>query len=268
MSLSSRIGFWGTGNMAKAMIRGLIANEVFSAEQISCISKSGTSSQLFAAETGIRSLKNHTELISECDYLVLAFKPFQLETLKAELKSVTCKTVLSVLAGTKLEKLNHYCPKAQSVIRTMPNTPGRIGEGITAYCSNASLPETEKTELEQILASLGDVVAINEPLMDVFTAVAGSGPAYVFEFIAALAEAGETEGLPPDMALSIAKQTIFGAAALAKGSGEHPEVLRDQVTSKGGTTAAGLDVMAEGKFRQLIHNTVKAAKSRSIEMGK
>lgn len=250
------------------MMRGLIANEVFLTENISCISSSGISSQQFAAETGVRSLKNYTELISECDYLVLAFKPFQLETLTAELKSVTCETVLSVLAGTKLEKLNQYCPNARSVIRTMPNTPGRIGEGITAYCTDGPLPETEKTELEQILASLGHVVEIDEPLMDVFTAVAGSGPAYLFEFIAALAEAGEKEGLASDMALSMAKQTIFGAAALAKGSDEHPQALRDQVTSKGGTTAAGLTVMAEGKFRDLIHNTVKAAKNRSIEMGK
>lgn len=250
------------------MMRGLIANDVFLAEQISCISKSGTSSQQFAAETGICALKNHAELISQCDYLVLAFKPFQLETLTAELNSVTCKTVLSVLAGTQLEKLNQYCPNAQSVIRTMPNTPGRIGEGITAYCTDAPLTETEKTELQQILASLGDVVEIDEALMDVFTAVAGSGPAYLFEFIAALAEAGEKEGLPSDMALSMAKQTIFGAAALAKEADEHPDILREQVTSKGGTTAAGLNVMTEGKFRDLIHRTVKAAKSRSIEMGR
>ena len=104
--------------------------------------------------------------------------------------------------------------------------------------------------------------------MDVHTAVAGSGPAYVFEFIAALAEAGQAEGLDEAMALQMAKQTVFGSAALAKQAEEHPEELRNQVTSKGGTTQAGLEAMAAGEFRTLIRNTVRAAKERSIEMGK
>jgi pyrroline-5-carboxylate reductase len=268
MSLSSKIGFWGTGNMAKAIIRGLITNEVFHPDQISCISRSGESAAAFAKETGVKALGSHELLINECDYLVLAFKPFQLEDLAVELGDIRGNTVLSILAGTKLEKLVRFFPNARSIIRTMPNTPGRIGEGITAYCTASPLLHSERAELETVLASLGEVVEINEALMDVFTAVAGSGPAYVFEFIAALAEAGEQEGLPSEMALSIAKQTVFGAAALAKKAKEHPDELRNQVTSKGGTTAAGLSEMTNGHFRKVISNTVKAAKDRSIEMGR
>lgn len=268
MSLSSKIGFWGSGNMASAMMRGLIAKQVVKPEQIYCISEFGRGAGAFAAETGAHSLGNASgDLIAVSDILVLAFKPHQLETQAETVSKINNRLVLSILAGTSLAKLKQSIPHAGTIVRTMPNTPGRIGEGITAFCTEQELSDSDKKSLHAILGSLGEVVEIDEKLMDVHTAVAGSGPAYVFEFIAALAEAGEKEGLTPGMAMQLAKQTVLGAATLAKQAEEHPEELRNQVTSKGGTTQAGLETMCAGNFRKLIHETVRAAKRRSIEMG-
>lgn len=269
MSLSYNIGFWGSGNMASAMMRGLISKQVVKPDQIYCISEFGRGAGAFARETGANTLGNSWEdLIEASDILVLAFKPQQLDTQATAVQKISNRLVLSILAGTSLEKLKASCPNAGTLVRTMLNTPGRIGEGITAYCSENPLEDSDKKTIQAILGSLGNVFEIKECLMDVHTAVAGSGPAYVFEFIAALAEAGEKEGLSSTMALQMAKQTVLGAAALAKQAEEHPEELRNQVTSKGGTTQAGLEAMAAGNFREMMLNTVRAAKNRSIEMGK
>ena len=269
MSLSSKVGFWGSGNMASAMMRGLINQNVVKPDQIYCISEFGRGAGAFAKETGANTCGNSSsDLIAASDILVLAFKPNQLETQAEQVATINNRLVLSILAGTSLEKLHKHIPNAGTIVRTMPNTPGRVGKGITAYCSQEPLSESDRESLIAILGSLGEVIEIEESLMNVHTAVAGSGPAYVFEFIAALAEAGEKEGLTPEMALRSAKQTVLGAATLAQQAEEHPEELRNQVTSKGGTTAAGLQVMSDANFRQIIEETVKAAKNRSIEMGK
>ena len=250
-------------------MRGLISKQVVKPEKIYCISEFGRGAKAFAEETGVNSLGNsYSDLIATSDILVLAFKPQQLVTQAEAVEKISNHMVLSILAGTSLAKLTTSCPNAGTLVRTMPNTPGRIGKGITAYSTDKPVGDSDKETLRAILGSLGEVLEIDEGLMDVYTAVAGSGPAYVFEFIAALAEAGVKEGLSEEMALQMAKQTVFGAAALAKQTDDHPEALRNQVTSKGGTTQAGLEAMAASNFRTMMHTTVRAAKERSIDMGK
>ncbi len=261
------IGFWGCGNMAKAMMLGLIERGGHAPQQICCISKSGTSAREFARQTGVLALGNSSELMEKSGAIVLAFKPFQLDDLRPELGKIEGALVLSLLAGKSLQTLQSCCPGAGAVIRTMPNTPGRIGKGITAYCGAGKIPAEARATLLSILDPLGKTIEIDEKLMDVFTAVASSGVGFAFEFMAALEEAGAKEGLSADMALKLARQTVYGSASLAAESAAPPEVLRDQVTSKGGTTQAGLEQLAAGGFRPLIHAAVKAAKARSIEMG-
>ena len=260
------IGFWGCGNMAKAMMIGLVDQAVYPPHHIYCISKSRTSAQVFAKQTGVSALKDSSDLKEKSGVLVLAFKPFQLDELQPELVNIKDALVLSLLAGASVRSLKWYCPNAKAVVRAMPNTAGRIGKGITAFCGARDLGADMREIILSILNPLGQTIEIEEGLMDVFTAVAASGTGYVFEFIAALKEAGEKEGLSAELALQTAKQTVYGAASLAKESAESPEELRDQVTSKGGTTQAGLEQMAAGGFRDLIHDTVKAAKARSMEM--
>ncbi len=261
------IGFWGCGNMGKAMMLGLIDRGGHSPQQICCISKSGTSARVFARQTGVLALENSSELIDKSDSLVLAFKPFQLDDMRPELGKIEGAMVLSLLAGKSLQTLRSCCPGAGALIRTMPNTPGRIGKGITAYCGAGQIPAGARETLLSILNPLGKTIEIEEKLMDVFTAVASSGVGFAFEFMAALEEAGVKEGLSAEMALKLARQTVYGAASLAAESAAPPEALRDQVTSKGGTTQAGLEQLATGRFRPLIHAAVEAAKARSIEMG-
>ncbi|MCB1124057.1 MAG: NAD(P)-binding domain-containing protein, partial [Verrucomicrobiae bacterium] len=140
MLLSSKIGFWGSGNMASAMMRGLIAKQVVKPEQIYCISEFGRGAGAFSAETGANSLGNSSDdLIAASDILVLAFKPHQLETQAETVARINNRLVLSILAGTSLTKLRKSMPNADSIVRTMPNTPGRIGQGITAFCTNQEL---------------------------------------------------------------------------------------------------------------------------------
>ena len=265
--MSKTIGFWGCGNMAKAMMRGLMDRGGFSPQELCCISRSGASAREFARQTGVQAFPNSSELIHKAGMLVLAFKPYQLEDLRPELGKIEDAMVLSLLAGKSLPTLRSCCPKAKAVIRTMPNTPGRIGMGVTAYCGEGQLTGETRETLLSVLRPLGKTVEIEEDLMDVFTAVASSGVGFAFEFISALQEAGEREGLSGEMALQLAKQTVHGAGSLAVASDEAPDTLRDQVTSKGGATQAGLEQMAAGGFRPLVHAAVKASKARSIEMG-
>ncbi len=261
--MKDTIGFWGCGNMAKAMMQGLIDRGGHSPQKIYCISKSGASARAFARQSGVLALRNSSELIEKSGVLILAFKPFQLDDLRSELGRIEGVPVLSLLAGKSLQVLRSCCPKAKALIRTMPNTAGSIGKGATAYCGEGEIPAETRGTLLTILNPMGYTIEIDEKLMDVFTAVASSGVGFVFEFMAALKEAGEKEGLSADMALKLARQTVYGAASLAVESSAPPEALRDQVTSKGGTTQAGLEHLAAGGLRPLIHGAVKAAKARS-----
>jgi len=261
------IGFWGTGNMAQAMMRGLVSKHPEKAAELYCISKSGTSATSFAAESGVTALPDPEALEANCDIIVLAFKPQQLVDIAGEYGAHIRSTLVSVLAGTSNEKLRKLFPNAKTIIRTMPNTPGKISKGATAYAPEKALDAALKSEVEALLGALGSVYPIEESLMDAYTAVAGSGPAYVFAFIEALELAAQKAGLPKEMAAQLATETVWGAACLAKESSDSPTRLREQVTSPNGTTAAGLFVL-RSQVDDLVGKTVEAAKARSIEMGR
>lgn len=261
----SKIGFWGTGNMAQAMMRGLIARNHDKANDLFCISKSGTSAEAFAAETGVTALSSPEDLEAQSDIIVLAFKPQQVVDIAGEFGAHIHSTIVSVLAGTSLAKLRKLFPKAQNIIRTMPNTPGKVGKGSTAYSPESALDDLLKQQVEELLGALGSVYLIEESLMDAFTGLAGSGPAYVFAFIEAMEKAATDAGIPATMAGQLAIETVWGAACLAHESEDSPTRLREQVTSPNGTTAAGLSVL-RAQIDALVTNTVAAAKARSIEM--
>jgi len=178
------------------------------------------------------------------------------------------KLVISVLAGKKIASLARIFPHARNLVRTMPNTPGQIGAGITGWCVRDPLTSADCATVETILGALGQSVEVDEPQMDALTGVSGSGPAYVFEFAAALRDAGVAAGLAPATARKLAVETLLGAARLLARKNIEPETLRNQVTSPNGTTFAGLQRMAAGDFRGLIRETVLAAKARSEELSK
>ena len=263
----SRIAFLGAGRMASAMVNGILKENLYSANEIICAdADDGTGSRLSEA-TGIAYSRNLEELLQNADTVVLAFKPQQLSDIgprHAEL--ATGRLIISILAGMPLPRLQHRFPKARNVVRSMPNTPGQIGAGITCYSTARELEGEDARSVESILGSLGVVLRVDETELDAVTALSGSGPAYLFEFVAALRDGGISAGLSTDMAYRLALETTLGASRLLAGSGERPETLRDWVSSPGGTTLAGLKVMEESDFRGILRKTVLAARDRSLEL--
>jgi len=266
--MSSQIAFLGAGRMASAMVDGLLAKGTAPSALI-CLSGSGKTADALAARTGICATADLGELLRDADALVLSCKPQQLAGLDPRLAELTAgKLVLSVLAGKRLTRLSQVFPKARNLVRSMPNTPGQIGAGITGWNALKPLSPADQPLVDKILGALGKTVAVDEAQLDAVTAVSGSGPAYVFEFAAALRDAGVSAGLSREAAYQLAVETILGAGKLMAQSPADAETLRNQVTSPNGTTYAGLMRMEARDFRGLIKETVAAAKARSEELSK
>jgi pyrroline-5-carboxylate reductase len=264
----SKIAFLGAGRMASAMVDGLLARGTAPGALI-CLSGSGQTAAALSARTGIAATTDLAALLQEADTLVLSCKPQQLAGLDPRLAGLTAgKLVLSVLAGKRLARLSQVFPAARNLVRAMPNTPGQIGAGITGWSALRPLTAPDQMIVDQILGALGKTVAVDEAQLDAVTAVSGSGPAYVFEFAAALREAGVAAGLSKDAAYQLAVETILGAGKLMAASAADAETLRNQVTSPNGTTYAGLMRMEARGFRSLIQETVAAAKARSEELSR
>lgn len=265
--MHTRIAFLGAGRMASAIIGGLLQRGVYAPGEIACTSAADGTGEAAASRFGIRHERDLRQLLEQAEIVVLAFKPQQLAELDAATaRLMTGKLVLSILAGTTLARLGATIPAARNIVRSMPNTPGQIGKGITAYTPALPLSETDARQVEAILGALGEVIALDESQLDAVTGVSGSGPAYLFEFVAALRDGGIAAGLAPEIAYRLALQTVRGASELLAAVPETPEQHRDWVSSPGGTTLAGLKVMSDGGFRELLRETVLAATRRSREL--
>ncbi len=265
----TRWAFLGAGAMAGAMVRGLIASGSATPDQIACIGGNDPTAANLARETGVSAAPDFERLVAGAGVLIIACKPQNLAALPPSLAAITRGLlVISIVAGKRLGTLARLFPEARNLVRVMPNTPGQIGAGVSGWCPSRSLGETDRAIVLTLLDALGKNVEVAEPELDAVTAVSGSGPAYVFEFAAALREAGIAAGLPAATATLLAQETILGAARLLAQSDTPAEVLRDRVTSPGGTTAAALAVFAQRDFRALVRDAVTAATRRSEELSK
>lgn len=265
--MNTRIVFIGAGRMATAIVQGLLKNKYYLPEEIACASGNDSSGSELAEKTGIQYHKAIAPYIYEAETVVLAFKPQQFDEIDDSIANAAKdKLVLSILAGTPLTRLSNKFSTARNIVRTMPNTPGQIGAGVTAFAPHTPLEESDRKIVEEILHSLGNFHEVNESDLDAVTALSGSGPAYVFEFAAALRDAGIHHGLDEKLSTDLAIDTLLGAAKLLASSQDSPEALRNAVTSPGGTTAAALQTLEENNFRKLIQKTLEAAKKRSIEL--
>jgi len=263
----SRIAFLGAGNMVAALVDGLLARSPAAAGQLSCLSGTGRTAAALAARTGIRQAASLDDLIGPADLVVIAFKPQHLAGADPRLAELTAgRLVLSVLAGRRTTVLARTFPRARNIVRTMPNTPAAIGAGITPYCTLHPLAAADRTLVEELLDAAGLHLPLPEDLMDAATAISGCGPAFLFEFVAALRDAGTAAGLPPETALRLAGETVLGSARLLARRQADPETLRNQVTSPNGATQAGLRRMEALNFRDLVRQTVLAAKARAEEL--
>jgi pyrroline-5-carboxylate reductase len=268
-AVAHTLAFLGSGRLGSAIIRGLLAKNIHAPAAIACTSKSGSTAQRLAAETGIVSEPDLARLLGPADIVVVAFKPQSLASADSRLAELTAgKLVISLLAGKRLARLAQIFPRARNLVRTMPNTPAAIGAGITTYCSQTSLTEADRATVERMLGALGDFLPLDEKHFDAVTALGGSGPGFVFEFVGALRDGGIAAGLPPEVAQRLATQTALGSLKLLATSGATPEALRDQVVSPNGTTFAGLQVLANARFRELMRDTIVAAARRADELSR
>jgi pyrroline-5-carboxylate reductase len=257
---------FGCGKMGSALLKGWLDAGV-PPSSITVVDPFPSDWLLGLQEHGLRL---NAELAGAA-VCVLAVKPQMIATASALRGKAFAQTLfVSVAAGTTLASLADILGAGAAIVRTMPNTPAAIGQGVTALVGNEVCQQNELNLAEAMMSTVGEVVRLpREDLMDAVTGVSGSGPAYVFHFIECLTAAGEAQGLPPDIALSLAKATVAGAGALANAAPESVSQLRENVTSPAGTTAAGLDVLMDQDtgLTPLVRDTVAAATARSIALG-
>ncbi len=264
----SKIGFIGCGAMARALAGGLVDAGV-SPSQILAADPFAKARLQFEEAIGTPPVEDNAEVVAKADVVVLAVKPPAVVPLLEALDpSLGLRPLwISIAAGVPLEKLQNALPERARIVRTMPNTPALVRAGASAFFPGPSVTEADIQTTEAVLEAVGWCWrAPNEDLLDAVTGLSGSGPAYVFLILEALAEAGVRQGLPLEASLALATRTVLGAAKLALETGTPPGQLREQVTSPGGTTVAGLEQLEAHGLREAIHDAVRAATERSREL--
>jgi pyrroline-5-carboxylate reductase len=268
----TRIGIIGAGAMGGALAAGLLASGT-SPASIRAADPDPDRRRTLEESRGIRCGADNREAVEQSDLVVLAVKPSQVADVLRELggagnPGLTRPLWVSIAAGVSLSSLAGDLPSGARVVRSMPNTPALVGEGATAFVANAQATEADRAAARRLFEAVGTAwEAPSEGLLDAVTGLSGSGPAYVFAFLEALGDAGVGMGLPRDASYALATQTVLGAARLALETGRHPATLKDQVTSPGGTTVAGLARLEAAGFRSAIRDAVEAATRRSRELG-
>ena len=272
---NAHITFIGGGNMGRALISGLLANG-FNSNQISVVEANAATALKLHEDFGVQgigALEQLTFDFSKNNVLVMAIKPQDFNVvakgLAAKLKHTSAPgpLILSIAAGIRLKDMSRWLDHARCV-RAMPNTPALIGKGITGLFADTAVNEADRNLAQTICNAVGQSIWVpEEALMDAVTAVSGSGPAYVFAFLEAMQSAGEKLGLDAKSARKLAYATLEGATQLAHNSDEHAGVLRERVTSKGGTTAAALEVMKQEGWNEILEKAIDAASQRGKAMG-
>lgn len=254
--------------MAEALISGVLSSKGYKPEQIHVADPDTVRLDYLKRQYGVQiSVTNHEAVVSG-DVVVLAVKPQVTAEVLNDIGDVMAKRlVISVVAGVRLSRIIEACGSQARVIRAMPNTPAMVSEGMTALAIGPGVGEHEVACARQIFESVGKVVPVEERFMDAVTGLSGSGPAYVFLMIEAMADGGVKMGLPRETASLLAAQTVLGAARMVIETGQHPARLKDQVASPGGTTIAGLHRLEQGGVRGVLIDAVEAATKRSQELG-
>ena len=263
-----KIGFIGCGNMASAMIGGIIKNHVASPEDILASAKTEESRQRSREKLGIALTSSNIEVTEFADVLVLAVKPFYYEEVITEIRrSVKKDTIIvSIAPGKTLDWLQNVFGSPLKIVRTMPNTPALVGEAMSCICGNSHVTEQDMQIICQVFQGFGKTEMVKEELIDVVVGVSGSSPAYVVIFIEAMADAAVAGGMPRAQAYRFAAQAVLGSAKMVLETGKHPGELKDMVCSPKGTTIEAVRVLEEKGLRSAVFEAVKACveKSRNV----
>ena len=270
MTTTETLGFIGTGNMATALMKGLIKSGAYERNNLFAADKVEASLKKAVEEFGIRPCPSNLELASKSAVIVLSVKPQNMREVLQEIKGGIRKDhlIISIAAGIPLKMIREVVGIDLPMIRVMPNTPALIQEGAAALAPGPLAGEKEMAVAKTIFNAVGITVEVEEKMMDAVTALSGSGPGYVFRIMESMVEAGTNVGLEHDVALKLVIQTFIGAAKLADESENSLSDLRKMVTSPGGTTAAGLGVFEESGLKDTIVKAVDAACQRGVELGK
>ena len=265
--LDKKIGFIGSGNMGRAMIGGIISSGLVPASHLIASAKTQATLDTLSEQYGIRTTLDNETVAVESDIIFLAVKPYLYETVIKEIKdSVTDdKIIVAIAAGQTISRIESLFSKDIKLVRTMPNTPALLGEGMTGMAyEESNYSEEEKAVLCGIFEACGRLEVVDERMMDAVGCVSGCSPAYVYMFIEALADGAVKYGLPRAKAYQMAAQTVLGSAKMVLETGKHPGQLKDEVCSPGGTTIAGVSALEEWGFR----NAVIKAEDASYEKGR
>jgi len=267
---NQQIVFIGAGNMAEALIKGIINSGVTSEKYITATDPNAARLSWIQEEYNIQTNSSNTDAIEKAVIIILAIKPQMFPEVLKEIAPYIRdhQLIISIAAGITTSKIENILGKNTTVIRVMPNTPALVQKGVTAITKGTSATEKDELIANKIFGSVGIVLNVKENLMDIITATSGSGPAYIFYFMEAMIEAAEEHGLSKTDALNVVTETICGAGKLVLLSHEPPEELRKNVTSPGGTTQAALEVLEKNNFKKLTKEAVAAAASRSKELAK
>jgi pyrroline-5-carboxylate reductase len=268
MNVAMGVVFIGGGNMADALIGGMLKNG-FAPAQLRAVEVDGAARRRLADKHGVECFDESRKALRPGDVVVFAVKPQQMqEAARFSGLKENANLVISIAAGVTLASLSRWLGGYARMIRVMPNTPALIGAGVAGLYAPKLVSDAERKQAEAILGAVGATVWIeDEALMDAVTAVSGSGPAYVFWFIEQLAAAGESLGLNREISQKLAIETVLGSAKLAAQSADSPAQLRERVTSKGGTTEAALKAFEEHKLAERFLRAVEAARDRGAELG-
>ena len=264
-----KLGFIGAGKMATAIARGAVAAKLCAPDDLLGSGRTPATRERFTAETGGQATDDNSVVARQSEVVFLCVKPADARAvLRTVAPALTGQLLVSVAAGVPIADLQTAAGLGTPVIRSMPNTPCLVGKGAVAYARGASVTDVHAATVERLFAALGDVHAVPEGLIDAVNGLSGSGPAYVYLVIEALADGGVLMGLPRALAASLATQTVLGAAETVRQTGRHPAELREAVASPGGTTIAALEALERAGVRAGMMAAVRAATERAREMGR
>lgn len=263
-----KLGFIGTGNMASAIMGGIIKNNVIPAEEIIGADLFAPGRERVQKEYGINVTADNKEVAQKAETIILSVKPQFYESVIADIKDVVTdkQIIITIAPGKTLAWLAEQFGKDVKIVRTMPNTPAMVGEGMTAVCPNEHLAEDEIAYVKSLLESFSRAEIVPERLMDVVTAVSGSSPAYVFMLIEAMADAAVSGGMPRKQAYQFAAQALLGSAKMVLETGMHPGELKDMVCSPAGSTIEGVRILEQNGFRSAVFEALNGAAEKGKKM--
>ena len=263
-----KFGIIGLGNMASAIVGGIIKNQIISADDMIGADVSAAGRERAKEQFGICVTQDNKEVVQKADVIVLAVKPQYYKSVICEIRDAVREDqiIVSIAPGKTLAWIAEKFEKEIKLVRTMPNTPALVGMGMTAMCPNEYMTEEETAYVRSLLESFGKVEVVSEKMMDVVVSTSGSSPAYVFMLIEAMADAAVSGGMPRQQAYQFAAQAVLGSAQMVLETGKHPGELKDMVCSPGGTTIEAVRVLEKRGFRSAVIEAMKVCEEKSKSM--